>query len=79
LGQQDGFFTLGTRLFLQRPLEIVFPFFTDAANLEAITPTWLRFEIVTPHLIAMHAKINRMIQSSPRSSRREPDMNRNLA
>ncbi len=54
LGRKDGLFTMETQLVLPRPVEIVFPFFADAANLEAITPPWLRFEIVTPHPIAMH-------------------------
>ena len=35
-----------------RPEEL-FPFFGDAANLDAITPSWLHFRIVTPGKIAM--------------------------
>ena len=31
----------------------VFPFFADAGNLEAVTPPWLGFEVVTPRPIAM--------------------------
>lgn len=40
-------------LFLPRPIEAVFDFFSDAGNLEAITPPWLRFGIVTPRPLDM--------------------------
>jgi ligand-binding SRPBCC domain-containing protein len=50
-----GYHTLRREQRLPRPPGEVFPFFADAANLEAITPPWLRFSVVTPRPIAMGA------------------------
>lgn len=38
---------------IPRPIEEVFAFFEKADNLEAITPPWLNFRIVTPAPIVM--------------------------
>jgi ligand-binding SRPBCC domain-containing protein len=40
---------------LEAPPDAVFPFFADARNLEALTPPWLRFEVLTPSPIEMRA------------------------
>jgi ligand-binding SRPBCC domain-containing protein len=37
-----------------RPLAEVFEFFSLARNLELLTPSWLRFEMLTPEPVQMH-------------------------
>jgi ligand-binding SRPBCC domain-containing protein len=45
--------TLDSKIWLPRPVDEVFPFFADAHNLERLTPTFLKFTVITPAPIAM--------------------------
>jgi ligand-binding SRPBCC domain-containing protein len=49
----DGLFALEAELWLPRRRDELFPFFDDAANLDALSPPWLHFRIVTPAPIVM--------------------------
>ncbi len=49
--QSRGTYLLTTEQWFPRPCEEVFEFFSDAANLESITPPWLRFHVLTPRPI----------------------------
>ncbi len=46
-------FTFTSQQWFPRKPEEVFQFFADARNLQAITPEWLQFEILTPGELAV--------------------------
>ena len=50
-----SFHTLRREQWMPRPIEEVFDFFSDAGNLETITPPWLGFRIATPGPIRIAA------------------------
>lgn len=45
---------LTAQQFFDLPVEQIFDYFGDAGNLEAITPPWLHFKVLTPQPIKMH-------------------------
>lgn len=49
-----GLSSLRAETVVPRPLKETFAFFSDAANLERLTPPWLEFRILTPQPIRMH-------------------------
>ena len=48
-------YTIQREQWVPRPLEDVFAFFSVAANLEVLTPAWLKFKILTPTPIDVSA------------------------
>ena len=50
-----GVHTLHTETIVPASIDRTFAFFSDARNLEHLTPPWLRFRIMTPQPIAMAA------------------------
>jgi ligand-binding SRPBCC domain-containing protein len=47
--------TLQSEVWVPRPREEIFEFFSRAENLEALTPPWLHFSLLSPNPIAMKA------------------------
>jgi len=41
-------YTIQREQWVPQPLEKVFSFFSDASNLEVLTPSWLKFKVLTP-------------------------------
>ncbi|MBP7149718.1 MAG: SRPBCC family protein [Acidobacteria bacterium] len=55
LGRREGSTTVDAEFFLARSADEVFAFFAEVQNLQAITPAWLDFRIVTSLPIEMRA------------------------
>ena len=48
-------FRMESRIWLRSSLDVVFPFFADARNLEQLTPPWLRFAVLTAGDVSISA------------------------
>lgn len=48
-------FQLEREQYVPLPIEATFAFFSDARNLERLTPPWLHFEVLTPGTIELRA------------------------
>ena len=46
-------FSFSSGAWIAKPLGDVFPSFSEARNLEELTPDWLRFQVLTPPPIEM--------------------------
>jgi len=46
-------FMFDAEIWLPRTLDEVFPFFSEARNLEVLTPPWLKFEVLTTSPVVM--------------------------
>jgi ligand-binding SRPBCC domain-containing protein len=51
--RQPGGYRLTSEVRVPAPIDRVFEFFSDATQLERLTPTWLKFSVVTPKPISM--------------------------
>ena len=51
--RDDGSYVLSMSTLLRRNQEDVFAFLSDAANVERITPSWVKYRIVTPMPVEM--------------------------
>jgi len=50
--------TLDYETIVPAPVDRTFAFFADPANLERLTPTWLKFRILTPMPVVMRAGVD---------------------
>jgi ligand-binding SRPBCC domain-containing protein len=53
--ERPGGFRLRTETTIRRPVSEVFAFFSDALNLQTLTPPFLHFKVLTPAPIEMRA------------------------